>query len=402
MYNDDRVGVLYLQSNSEIGGSDVALLRLVESLDRTRFRPVIVLPADGPLTKDFEKRGAKVVVVSEMLKLTTQKGSIHYLRFLVNYPLAVWRILRLIRREQIDLIHTNTLHNLYGYPAAKLAGLPHVWHVREIVRQSAFFSRIESFLARYFADRIIAVSSAAAQLFRGKTGEYPPRLRIMWDGINLNQFHPGNSGHRIRSELGLPREAPLVGLVCRLDHWKGVEVFLQAISMCRKECPDARYVICGGEVEGREKVARRARRLAEELDLTDVVHFTEWHYRPEDMPEVHATLDVLVLSSTWPEPFGLVLIEAMASGKPVVATDQGGPVEICVEGSTALLIPPQNPRRMADAIITLLCDPQRAAAMGRAGRRRAEEYFDERRYARELQLLYEDVLDRRGPGAPQT
>ena len=73
MYNYDRVGVLYLQSNSEIGGSDVALLRLVESLDRTRFRPVIVLPSDGPLTKDFQRRGAKVVVVSEMLKLTTRK-----------------------------------------------------------------------------------------------------------------------------------------------------------------------------------------------------------------------------------------------------------------------------------------------------------------------------------------
>jgi glycosyltransferase involved in cell wall biosynthesis len=397
MYNDDRVRVLYLQSNSEIGGSDVALLRLVESLDRTRFRPVIALPSDGPLTKDFERRGAKVVVVSEMLKLTTQKGSIHYLRFLINYPLAVWRILRLIRRERIGLIHTNTLHNLYGYAAAKLAGVPHVWHVREIVRQSALFRRIEAFLARHFADRIIAVSSAAAQMFRGKTGEYPPRLRIMWDGINLNQFHPGNSGHRIRSELGLPREAPLVGLLCRLDHWKGVEVFLQAVSMCRKECPDARYVVCGGPVEGREKVARGARRLAEELDLTDVVRFTGWHYRPEDMPEVHAALDVLVLSSTWPEPFGLVLIEAMASSKPVVATDQGGPVEICVEGSTALLVPPRNPRRMADAMITLLRDPQRAAAMGRAGRERAEEYFDERRYMRELQLLYEDVLNRRGP-----
>ncbi len=402
MYNDGRVRVLYIQSNSEIGGSDVALLRLVEGLDRTRFRPIIALPSDGPLTKDFGRRGAKVVVLSEMLKLTTRKGSIHHLRFLVNYPLAVRRILRLIRSERIDLIHTNTLHNLYGFAAAKLAGLPHVWHVREIVRQSALFGRIEAFLARHFADRIIAVSSAAAQMFRGRTGAYPPGLRIMWDGVNLSQFHPGNSGHRIRSELGLPREAPLVGLVCRLDHWKGVEVFLRAVGMCRKECPDARYIICGGEVEGREEVARRARRLAEELDLTDVVRFTGWRYRPEDMPEVHAALDVLVLSSTWPEPFGLVLIEAMASGKPVVATDQGGPVEVCVGGGTALLVPPQNPRPMADAVITLLRDQQRADAMGRAGRLRAEEYFDERRYVRDLQLLYEDVLNRRAPGVPET
>jgi glycosyltransferase involved in cell wall biosynthesis len=402
MINDGRIRVLYLQSNSEIGGSDVALLRLVGSLDPSRFRPVVVLPSDGPLTKDFERRGAKVVVAGEMLKLTTQKGSIHYLRFLVNYPRAVRCILRLIRGEQIDLIHTNTLHNLYGFPAAKLAGVPHVWHVREIVRQSAFFGRIEAFLARHFADRIIAVSSAAAQMFRDRAGEYPPRLRIMWDGINLKQFHPGNCGRRIRSELGLPRDAPLVGLVCRLDHWKGVEVFLQVAGMCREVHPDARFIICGGEVEGREDVARRARRLTEELDLNDVVHFTGWRYGPKDMPEVHAALDVLVLPSTWPEPFGLVLIEAMASGKPVVTTDQGGPREICVEGSTALLVPPQSPRQIADAVITLLRDPQRADAMGRAGRKRAEEHFDERQHARELQALYEDVLNRRGPGAEET
>jgi glycosyltransferase involved in cell wall biosynthesis len=398
MYNDDRSRVLYLQSNSEIGGSDVALLRLVESLDRTRFCPVIALPSDGPLKKDFEKCGAKVVVVSEMLKLTTQNGSIHYLRYLLNYPFAVRCILRLIRSERIDLVHTNTLHNLYGFAAAKLARVPHVWHVREIVRQPAFFGRVEAFLARHFADRIVTVSSAAAQIFRHKTGEYPSRLRIMWDGINLKRFHPGNSGLRIRSELRLPREAPLVGLVCRLDHWKGVEVFLHAVSMCRKKCPDALYLICGGKVEGREEVARRTRRLAEELDLTDVVHFTEWRYRPEDMPEVHAALDVLVLPSTCPEPFGLVLIEAMASGKPVVATNDGGPVEICVVGSTGLLVPPQNPGRLADAMITLLQDPHMAATMGQAGRRRAEEFFDERRYIRELHLLYEEVLSRRGPG----
>ncbi|MFN2598916.1 MAG: glycosyltransferase [Pyrinomonadaceae bacterium] len=394
MRGDALINVLYLQSNSEIGGSDVSLLRIVENLDLSRFRPVVVLPSRGPLTKAFAERGAKVVVVGEMLKLTSRKGWLYHLRFIANYPGAVARLVRLIRRERIDLVHTNTLHNLYGCLAARLARLPHVWHVREIVWQSAAVRRLEVFLARRFADRVVAVSRAAAEMFRSRGGEYPPHLSVIWDGVSLSRFNPRNSGRRIRAELGLADDAPLVGLVGRLDEMKGADAFLRAVAMCREEFPEARYVICGGEVEGQEEVARLALRLAGELGLTDVVNFTGWRYAPDDMPEVHAALSILVSASTRPESFGLVLAEAMAAGKPVVATNHGGAREVCVGGETALLVPPRDPRRMADAILKLLRDPSKAAAMGRAGRERAERHFDERRQARELQLLYEDVLKR--------
>ena len=391
--------ILYLQSNSEVGGSDICLLRMVENLDPTRFRPIVALPSDGPLREDFERRGARVVILSRMLKLTTRKGPFYYLRFLANYPSAILHVVRLIRREQVDLVHTNTLHNLYGWLAARLAGRPHVWHIREIVSQSAAVRRLEVFLARRFAERVIAMSAAAADMFRGGGGEYPPHLRIMWDSIDLTRFHPRNSGRRILSELRVDPGSPLVGLLGRLDRGKGVDVFLRAAAICRKEYPRARYVVCGGEIEGHEAVGREAARRVRELGLADAVCFTGWRYGPGDMPEVHAALSVLVSASTLPESFGLVLIEAMATGKPVVATDHGGPSEVCVDGETALLVPPEDPRRMADAILELLRDPQRAASMGRAGRERAEQNFDARRHARDLQLLYEEVLNSRAPQA---
>lgn len=395
MRGDAPVRVLYLQSNSEIGGSDVCLLRIVENLDPSRFRAVVALPSRGPLAKAFEERGAKVVVVGSMLKLTTRRGRLYHLRFLANYPAAVARLVRLIRREQIDLVHTNTLHNLYGCVAARLARRPHVWHVREIVFQSAAVRRLEVFLARRFADRVVAVSRAAAEMFRSGDGEYPPHLRVMWDAVDLARFNPRNGGGRIRSEQRVSPGAPLVGLVGRLDHCKGVEVFLRAAAMCREEFPEARYLVCGGEVEGQEEVARDAARLAAELGLTDAVRFTGWRYGPEEMPEVHAALDVLVSASTRPESFGLVLAEAMATGKPVVATNHGGPREVCVKGETALMVPPRDARATADAILALLGDPARARALGGAGRERAERHFDGRRRARELHALYEEVLGAR-------
>jgi glycosyltransferase involved in cell wall biosynthesis len=389
------IRVLYLQSNSEIGGSDISLLRIVENLDRSRFCPVVVLPSPGPLTEEFQRHGAKVFSVPEMLKLTTRKGQLYHFTYLANYPFAVARLLRLIRDERIDLIHTNSLHNLYGYLAARLARRPHVWHVREIVSQSATVRALEVFLARRFADRIVTVSAASAQMFVEGEERYPPHLRVMWDGVDLGKFNPLNNGQRIRSELGLTPAASIVGLVCRLDHGKGVDVFLRAAALCREEFPDARFVVCGGEVEGQEMIAREATRLSRELHLDDVVRFTGWRYGPNDMPEVHAALDVLVSASVLPESFGLSLIEAMATGKPVVTTNIGGAPEVCVANETALLVEPRDPKLLANAILTLLRDPAKAEAMGRAGRQRAERHFDAHCHARDLQLLYDEVLNSR-------
>ena len=330
-------------------------------------------------------------VSADMLKLTTRRGRAYMLRYLVNYPRAVLRIVNLIRRERVDLVHTNTLHNLYGFAAAALTRRPHLWHVREIVMQSPLFRSVETFLAKHFSDRLIVTSEAVAEMFAMRRG-LPAHLRRIPNSIDLREFHPRNDGGGVRAELGIPAEAPLLGLVCRLDHWKGVDTFIRAAALCAEECPGAHFVVVGGPVEGREEYAGEMRQLASDLGLEGRLHFTGWRYSAGDMPQVHAALDVLVLASSWPEPFGLVLLEGMATGKPVVATNHGGPREICADGETGLLVPPRDPRAMADALLTLLRDPARASAMGQAGRRRAENLFDRERCIRQLEQLYEEVL----------
>jgi len=384
--------VLYLQSTSEIGGSDVSLLRIIDTLDKDRFRPHVLLPFDGPLVGKLKLRGCEVSMLKEMRKLTTSQGTWYLVRYLMNYPRAVWKLLEIIRRERIDLVHTNTLHNLYGFLAAKLSRRPHVWHVREIVWQSRIFRVVELFLARHFADRIVAVSEAVAEMFQGRNGRCPAQLRILPNGIDIECFSPRNDGGRVRKDLGIGADVPLVGLVGRLDLWKGVETFLHAVAICRQQFPGARFLVVGGSIEGREEYAQSMFELADALHLRDVVIFTGWSYPPEDMPYVHAALSMLVLASSSPEPFGLVLLEAMATGKSIVATDHGGPKEICVDRETALLVPPQDPQKMAEAILLLLRDPERARAMGAAGRRRVEQLFDLRHTVRSLESLYDDVL----------
>jgi glycosyltransferase involved in cell wall biosynthesis len=384
--------VLYLQSTSEIGGSDVSLLRIVEGLDKSRFQPAVALPSDGPLVEKLRQQGCDVFIVDQMIKLTTRRGYFYWLRYFANYPQAVWKIRGLIAREHVDLVHTNTLHNLYGLPAAKLAGRPHVWHVREIVLQSKWVRSVELFLARRFSDRVIVTSDAVGEMFVNGKRARPANIRKISNSIDTESYHPRNDGSSIYDDLNIARGTPLVGTVCRLDHWKGVDTFLQAAALCRKEYPQARYVVAGGAIEGREEYAGAMKRLADELGMSDVVSFTGWRYQPQDMPRVHAALSILVLASSWPEPFGLVLLEAMATGKPVVATNHGGPKEICLEGETAILVPPQNPEQMAVAILELLRDPARAREMGAAGRKRVEQLFDRNRCIKTLESLYAEVL----------
>lgn len=388
--------VLYLQSTSEIGGSDVSLLRMVEGLDKSRFRPAVGLPSDGPLVEKIKRQGCDVFIIDEMIKLTSRKGALYGLRYLVNFPKAIWKIRSLLKKENIQLVHTNSLHNLYGLPAAKLAGLPHVWHVREIVLQYNWLRFIELALARRFSDRVIVTSNAVGEMFANGKRALPAHIRKISNSIDTEFYHPQNDGSSVYDDLKIPRGTPLVGLVCRLDHWKGVDIFLEAAARCRKNFPDARFLVVGGAIEGREAHADAMKRLADQLGLNGAVYFTDWRYQPEDMPRVHAALSVLVLASSWPEPFGLVLLEAMATGKPVVATNHGGPVEICRDGETALLVPPRDPERMAQAILALLGDQERARAMGAAGRRRVEEMFTRGRAMKTLENLYAETLGAAG------
>ena len=378
--------ILYLHTTSEIGGSDVSLARLVERLDRRRFTPVVVLPSDGPLVPRLRSAGAEVRVLPALWKLTSRRGRAFLALYALHYPLAVRELARFIRRERIAIVHTNTIHNLYGGAAAVRARVPHIWHVREIVWQSAALRRLELFLVRRWATRIVVTSEAIAAMFDTPQGR-PANLVTIPNGVEIERFAPGDGG-RVRRELGVRPEHTLIGTVCRLDEWKGVDVFLEAAAALARERPAARFAVIGGPVIGQESYARRLEQQAEALGLIGRMHFTGWRYQPDDMPDVYRALDALVLASVEPEPFGLVLIEAMASGKPVVATRHGGPVEIVQDGVTGLLVPPRDALALAEGIRRLVDAPSEARQMGLAGRQRVVERYTADRYAERIQDVY--------------
>lgn len=381
--------ILYLQSTSEIGGSDLALLRTIQHLDKKVFQPHVVLPHDGPLVHHFRQAGAEIHFVP-MAKATLRRRPTYFAHYAIRYLPTVWTILRLIDGNAINLVHTNSLHNLYGWLAALLSGRPHVWHIRELVTQSAVIRKIELFLARRFSTRIIVMSSAIGEMF-GSVDTLPPHFIKLHDGIELDTFRPGISSMRIRAALRW--RGPLVGAVSRLDEWKGLDTFLRAAAEVKSVMPNTRFLVAGGAIEGQENYEIALKQLAQRLGLGDCVYFTGWKYAHEDIPEVLNALDLFVLVPNTPEPYGLAVLEAMACGTPSVLSNTGGPREIVGNSGCATLVPPRDPASTACAIVHLLQDDASRRAMSTAARRRAEADFDVRHCVRRLESLYLDLLE---------
>jgi glycosyltransferase involved in cell wall biosynthesis len=382
--------VLFLHTTSEIGGSDVSLVRLVEGLDRSRYAVIVALPSDGPLVERLTSAGARVEIMPALLKLTSRRGIGFLFRFAVNYPRAIRALVRLIRRDRVSIVHTNTIHNLYGVTAARVAGVPHVWHFREIVWQSGALRRLELWMARRWSARIIVTSNAIAAMYGGRE-RWPVQLVRVPNGVETDRFSPGD-GARVRAELGVSPAQVLVGIVCRLDPWKGVDDFLDAAAVVCARDDRAVFAVVGGPIIGQESYERTLPEKARALGIGGRVRFTSWRYGPSAMPDVHRALDVLVLASREPEPFGLVILEAMSTGKPVIATAHGGPLDIIEDGRTGDLVEPGNTHAMADAILALVNDPARRARVGALARERVLAHYTAEQYVAGVDAVYRELV----------
>ena len=310
---------------------------MIRALPRDRFECHVAQPAPGPLAAELAAAGATIHTVP-MRRITTGGGPGWWVLYALGWPLAVWRLARLARRLGADVVHTNSLHSWYGWAVARLVGVPHVWHAREITVQSGAALRLERFLCRRFADRVVAMSYAIA-------GQLDPaNVVVVYDDVTPGEFSPDRAG-RFRRDAGIPDDAPLVGSVGRIDTWKGVDVLLDAFALVKERVPGAHLVVVGPAVAGKEDYAAALERHA--AGIPDV----HWAGSRRDAPDVFADLDVFVLASTEPEPYGLVVVEALASGARAVVTDHGGAAEIAVRApGHARLVPPRDPAALADVL----------------------------------------------------
>lgn len=371
---DEPPAVLYVQRPGG-GGSATGLYELVRALDRRRLVPHVLFHEPNRYVEEFRRLGVTVHVLNPPA---------HRL-----WPVA-FRIARLIRDEGIALVHHNNNPgaNRPSILAASLAGVSQVAHVRFL----RSYGRMDRWLARRI-DRFVYMSRAIEERTRAELHVAADRGVVLYDPFDLNRFANANGSRRaaVRAELGLAEGDQVVVNVGRLVPWKGQDVFLRAAAEVLRTRPRARALIVGGpgdEVESRE-FARRLRQDAAALGLEGRVVFTGFR---ADVPELLAASDLVVHSATRPEPFGRVVVEAMAAGRPVIATSAGGVLEILEDGRTGRLVPPGDAAALAAALAALLDAPERATEMGRQARQDAEVRFGAERFARSLERIYDRAM----------
>jgi glycosyltransferase involved in cell wall biosynthesis len=381
----DKVGIAYVLPTLERGGAEKNVLDIASRIDRRRYAPCVVCTSEGgPLETEFRSLGIPVHILGYR-GFSMKTGAV--LSLLRTNFAAFGRYRDLLDKMDIRIIHAHLPEgNIVGTLSA-----PFFRRRVRIVSKHALclYKRghpIYSFMedaANLLADAITVNSEAVAEDVRKNERFWGGKLRLIYNGIDsdapaalpIEALFPGLPGRA---------DDPWITYVANLFPYKGHLDLVEAARVVADDVPSVRFLLVGRDAGDRDAVHSRivSLGLSENVILTGPF---------SDARKVIAS-STFTVHPSHQEGFGNAILEAMAAGKAVVGTRVGGVPEVVIDGETGLLVPPHNPRALADAILALLRDPGRAREMGRAGRQRVLEHFSTDKMVAGVQLLYEDTL----------
>jgi glycosyltransferase involved in cell wall biosynthesis len=388
------IRVLYVTPFAQhVSGPDESLIGLLTGL-RSQVEPIVILPPGSPQVGRYRSIGATVLErpIQRIRRTLKVSKVVAYGAFFLPEAL---QFARLIRRHKINLVHTNMEVVLQSGLAAKLAGVPSVYHVRgtSFATPRRVCDVTVGAIDR-FSDEIIVISNAVANIFH----ERGIRDKV---SVIFNSLNPANFDHvdacatrALRRELSGGVEGPLVVTVGRINPRKGLECFVKACALIARKHPDVRFAIVGDTADASEEdYLRTLQALANDLAVSDRLKFVPAR---RNIAELMSAIDIFVMTSV-NEGFGRVIIEAMAARRPVVASEVGGILDIVRDGITGRLVPPEQPYCFAEAISELLSRPELLSKMGGAGRTRVEGCFSDHVQLPAIMNIYTRLLSRSQP-----
>jgi glycosyltransferase involved in cell wall biosynthesis len=387
-----RVLIVHAQTNSDdCGGSFEVLRYFLKGIDHQRFDIQVVLSflherhpaADSLALRLIRDCGVRYRVMHVPMNQMTA-SPIVFLKYVMNLAVSTWKLLRLIRRERIEAVYTNSLNILASGIAARLAGVRSIYHIHENVHKPRLVANVLKRVAAALADTLICVSQAVKSSFL-EAGVAADKLVIVTNCIDLERFSLAHTGQNVRSEFAANGYDKLVASVGRVVPKKGHHYVVTAARKVVAQCPSARFLIVGAQRSEKDEYLQNLFDQVKQAGLDEHVIFTG---QRDDMPEIMAGADVVVLASgseATPEASPLVIVEALAMGTPVVASKLGGVPEILHDGMTGYLVPPRDPEALADAVLRLLNNEQRAREMGRTGQAWVRQRFQAMNFSAQIQ-----------------
>ncbi len=357
------------------GGGELMLWHLCQQGRGLGITWLVIFLEDGPMAAQVAALGIDA--------RTVRAGHLRQPHCFLG---AVRQILTILRQERADaVVGWMSKAHLYGSLAAKRAHVPALWYQLGIPHEGHWMDRLAT---RLPARGILTCSQAGADAQARLKPRRP--LRVVHPGVELERFNPSDlpAPADVRRQLGLPDDGPVIGIVGRLQQWKGMHVLIEAMPRVLQTHPDAHCVVVGGAHAPEPDYPAF---LAERIKVLGLSGKVTMAGLQRNVPLWMQAMDIVVHASDR-EPFGIVIIEAMALGKPVIAGDAAGPTEIITDGVDGLLAPYGDPDALACALLRLLDDAEAARRMGAAARRRAQA-FSTQLYARNFVRAVRSLLE---------
>lgn len=373
--------VAYIDHTAKWSGGEVALFNILTHIGE-QIDPLVILAEDGALAERLREKGmdVRIIPLDESIR-SRGRNAVN-----LGAPAAAFKLLAygrklapLLKAEKVDCVHTNSLKSaLYGAIAAKIAGVPLIWHIRDHIGApylKPIVAKGIRLLSRLLPNGVIANSHStlnALELPRSKKTlvVYSAFAKAIGNGIGMRDQKDFN-----------------VLLVGRLAHWKGQHIVLEAAKSFKNE-PRVKFWLAGDALFGEEAYKQELLQKINNDELTNVSMLGH----VDDIQGLMNTADLLIHTSVTPEPFGQVIVEGMAAGLPVIASNEGGPVEIVVQGETGLLIEPGDAAILAESIKWMLDHPEERRRMADNGMKRVKEHFVIENTVKDIVDYYKGLL----------
>ncbi len=362
------MNILILHGSSDLYGASKILLVTVRMLIKKGYSPLVVLTDEGPLADELKTLGAEVLFIRLGILRRKYKSLPGILNRLWVMRSAYTAIKNLIKDRKIELVYSNTTAVLAGAFAARSMGIAHIWHVHEIIEHPRWMYRFLGNLLNRFSSKVIVVSAAVQKSWSKYVSA--EKLQLIYNGIDYSPYMAPSD--KLRKELGIDDETVIMGMIGRVHYWKGQAYFLQIASALSRQYSNIRFVLIGDAFPGYEYLYDQLKALIKQENIGHVVY--DLGYRT-DVAELLAGFDILVLPSTLPDPFPTVVLEAMASAKPVAATAHGGALEMVDENQTGVLIPVNDVQKATAIIAKLVGDKALRVQLGEAARKKVLEKY---------------------------
>lgn len=351
------MNVLFVHSSSELYGSDRSLLNIVNKINKEKFKVFVLLPYNGPLVTEMRRIPEVQIDIFEVAILRRKNlsfgGIIHYFNEFIN---SICYLKAYIKKYNIDLVYTNTAVIFPGAIAAKICKKKSVWHIREIIKNN-IENRIVSFMMQKCADCIIANSKATGIALAVDS----KKIHIVYNAVES----------RIANKQ-IKHQQLTIGMAGRINRWKGQKLFVDMAEIVSKNHPDVLFKIAGEAYMGEEYLKEELKSYIKHKGLQNKISLLG---QVNNMSNFYQGLDIFVLPSIQPEPFGLVVLEAMEYKLPVVATNHGGPTEIICNGIDGFLVDFNNAEEMAERVEQLIENENLRVQLGNAGFKKKREKF---------------------------